>query len=209
MLFFNVIKMSFTDLSKISYKKEFSYNEDMSGFVYASEKEKHELVFYPVNKSVSIENISADLAEQLWRKNLFFNILPFPITMIFVLLIEYILQPFDWQIQLASALFIFVFVLYLAKYSLSIIGTVMSYRLLSTEDFRILPLYPGLGDNSTIEDEVRARVITSPMKTMPYNNSSEILANSHFIEKRLYEEKNVIDDRNDSRGPVSVDLNTK
>jgi len=205
MIFVNLIKMSFTDLFKSTYQNSIWYNDDKSGFVYSSEKEKHELVFYPVYKEEEqIEDIEEKLIYQLWKKNLLWNILPFPIALIFMALIFYIVEPYGWQLSIAAGIIGFMCVLYLTKLSLSIISTAMTYQIFMNDNFRILPVYNGVGKYSNSKDEDRARKIDI-LSFNPVSNNSEILANSHFVEVRIYEEKNIVNSKNDSRGTTTVE----
>ena len=203
MLFFNVIKMSFTDLAQKTYDNSFWFNDDKSGYVYASEKERQELVFYPVNNHKDLQQITEELSKTLWKKNLFYNIMPFVISMFFSVLMLFLLEPFGMTVALSIAVIIFLFVLYLSKISFSVFMGVKNYRIFLNENFKVLPVYQGLGKHSTVDDAHRARISDSLLKS-PLSNNSELLANSHFIQTRMYEEKHIVQDPHDARGVVGI-----
>lgn len=203
MLFFNVIKMSFTDLAQKTYDNSFWFNDDKSGYVYASEKEQQELVFYPVDKHKDLQQITEELSKILWKKNLFYNIMPFVISMFFAVLMLFLLKPFGMTVALPVAVIIFLFVLYLSKISFSVFMGMTNYRIFLNENFKVLPVYQGLGKHSTVDDAHRARILDSLLKS-PLSNNSELLANSHFIQTRIYEEKNIIQDPHDARRVIGI-----
>lgn len=204
MLFFNVFKMSFTDLIKSSYTNSFKVNDDSSGFVYVSEKEKHDLVFYPVSEGLeNVEELATDLSRKLWLKNLPYSVAPFLLSLLFVYLTYTFLEPFSSYFAAGLSIILFLIVLYLSKISLSIIGAALNYKMLMNDQFKVLPLYQGLGEHSTIADSSRARPVAG-LSYSPLSNNSEILANSHFVQTRMFKEKNIIKDPNDSRGTTMV-----
>lgn len=203
MLFVNVIKMSFTDLAQKSYDNSFWFNDDKSGYVYASEKEQQELVFYPVNNHKDIQQITEELSNTLWKKNLFYNIMPFVISLIFAALMMFLLSRFGMTVALSVAVIIFLLVLYLSKISFSVFMGMKNYQIFLNENFKVLPVYEGLGKHSTIVDADRARVLDSLLKS-PLSNNSELLANSHFIQTRMYEEKQIVQDPHDARRVIGI-----
>lgn len=203
MLFVNVIKMSFTDLAQKSYDNSFWFNDDKSGYVYASEKEQQELVFYPVNNHKDMQQITEELSNTLWKKNLFYNIMPFVISLIFAALMMFLLSRFGMTVALSVAVIIFLLVLYLSKISFSVFMGMKNYQIFLNENFKVLPVYEGLGKHSTIVDADRARVLDSLLKS-PLSNNSELLANSHFIQTRMYEEKQIVQDPHDARRVIGI-----
>lgn len=176
----NYIRKAFTDLHPSAYSNSLSYNVDHSGFVYTSSTLHQDYVFYPSCQSSTkdITQVSQELVQQMYKKNLIYNILPFPIAFTFGILGIFL---FFHNILLAIGIMMLVFflVLYVVKMSLNTIAAAINYKIFLIDDFTVLKVYENLGQKSDITDKVRSHPFS------PFEQNFEILANSSAIERRL------------------------
>lgn len=185
------ISQAFTDLSKKSYQNALSYNDDHSGFIYTSTAEKQDWVFFPkLDSHETIENVAQKMINSIWIMNLPFNILPFVMAGGCSLFFLFIIPPISPLLHILCLLIIFVALLYPAKISFTIIGGILSQNLFLNKKFTVLAVDEGLGKYSIKDDKERAREQhTYLMGTV--SDKSIVLANSYFIESRVYKEKNI------------------
>lgn len=182
MLLTNYIRKAFLDLRKRSYEDRISYNQDKSGFVYSSQTLHQDFVFYPKSDcDKSISQISDELINNLYMRSLPYNILPFPIAFIFGLMGVF-LMPYNEFLAVGTMLAVFFLVLYLAKMSLNVISNTLNFRIFIRDDFTVLKVREEFGPKSAVDDVCRSR----PYST--FEQKSEILASTYFIEKRLMEQ---------------------
>ena len=179
MLLTNYIRKAFIDLRKKTYKDRLSYNQDKSGFVYTSSTLHQDFVFYPKNVTdESMADISCELIDSLYKRSLFYNLLPFPIAFLFGLMGVFLIA-YNEFLAVGVMISIFFLVLYVSKMSLNIISNTINFRIFIRDDLTVLRVREEYGAKSTIDDVRRSR----PYST--FSHKSEILANNYFIEQRL------------------------
>lgn len=186
----HIFHNSIADLKKSNYHDALDYNQDHSAFVYTSKVEHQDWVFYPelVNNE-NIEHVGKELIDKYWRNSLPHNIAPFQLAIIVAVISLACSFPLPMPYTIIIFILTFILSLYLFKVVFSIIGGTLSQTMFLNTKFNILPVNEGLGKYSTIDDKVRSRKHDDFMFA-PLMSKSEVLANSHFIEIRVYEETN-------------------